>query len=662
MTATKRPAATPTEKNTTDMTAFPRPVRRLAAPLSALLFAVLAVAACTKDDVDVDGLTNFPPAILAATPTDGGSVVASGFTLRVMFADGTTSPLASGAIALFDADGNEVYAETKALAGTSDSIVVASAAISPDPLPLGEYRLEVSATDVDGQTSEETIGFTISALPFPANIERLFIAGSFNGWSADSAELYEQYRFDLVAANTWEIRGIDVDGGAFKFKNTFDWTDLDWGDGDCDGFMTSNADGNADTDCGFSGEAVIRFNDQTLAYTVDPLVSTAQNLDGLYLLGTFGGVTNTLGEGDEYAFSLVGDNAWRLEGITLRSGDRFKFAEMSNFGGDNFGDDDGDGVAELFGAAIALDDTFADGVYDVTFDDATLAYGFEFVRDAGFRSIGFLGTATPNGFDSDIDMDDADGDGVYELTIELTDGEGKFRADDAWDVSWGAEDFPTGIGLLGGPNIPIVAGEYDITFEPATGAYDFQPAGPGFTSIGILGTAAPSGFDTDYDLTLDDATGLYRIVIGLTDGEVKFRADDAWDVNWGATEFPSGTGTQDGPNIPVTAGLYLVTFDPATGAYDFLPSTLGIIGDATPAGWDSDTDLTFDAADANALTLTLDLTGGEAKFRLNDDWAINWGATDFPSGTGTQDGPNIPVAAGTYTVTFNPLTGAYTFD
>ena len=28
-------------------------------------------------------------------------------------------------------------------------------------------------------------------------------------------------------------------------------------------------------------------------------------------------------------------------------------------------------------------------------------------------------------------------------------------------------------------------------------------------------------------------------------------------------------GQRDGPNIPVTAGSYLVTFDPDTAAYDF---------------------------------------------------------------------------------------------
>ena len=105
-----------------------------------------------------------------------------------------------------------------------------------------------------------------------------------------------------------------------------------------------------------------------------------------------------------------------------------------------------------------------------------------------------------------------------------------------------------------------------------------------------------------------------------------------------------------------------MTFTPATGEYSFTPASIGVIGDATPGGWDSDTDMTPDASEVGLLTLTMDLTDGNAKFRANDDWPWNWGAGDFPSGVGTQDGPNIPVTAGTYTIKFNVNTGAYSFE
>lgn len=39
----------------------------------------------------------------------------------------------------------------------------------------------------------------------------------------------------------------------------------------------------------------------------------------------------------------------------------------------------------------------------------------------------------------------------------------------------------------------------------------------------------------------------------------------------------------------------------------------------------------------------------------------NWGASDFPSGIGVQNGANIPVKSGSYIVIFNDITGGYNF-
>jgi hypothetical protein len=43
-------------------------------------------------------------------------------------------------------------------------------------------------------------------------------------------------------------------------------------------------------------------------------------------------------------------------------------------------------------------------------------------------------------------------------------------------------------------------------------------------------------------------------------------------VNWGATEFPTGIGVQNGSNIPITAGTYVVVFNDITGGYNFIPA------------------------------------------------------------------------------------------
>ena len=63
-----------------------------------------------------------------------------------------------------------------------------------------------------------------------------------------------------------------------------------------------------------------------------------------------------------------------------------------------------------------------------------------------------------------------------------------------------------------------------------------------------------------------------------------------------------------------------------------------------------------------SVTLTDAAAGGGVKFRANTAWTVNWGAADFPSGVGTQDGANILCVAGTYNISFNSETGEYLFS
>lgn len=292
-----------------------------------------------------------------------------------------------------------------------------------------------------------------------------------------------------------------------------------------------------------------------------------------------------------------------------------------------------------------------------------------------YCSIGIIGTATAGGWDTDTDMhlSDVTRTDKFNWTIitYLNAGEMKFRAMDDWAVNWGADTYPTGTGTNNGPNIPIPeAGYYKVTLDDTSGEYvitklDDTP----FATVGIIGSGTAGGWDTDTDLTQDPGDAhVWTGTVTLVDGEAKFRADDAWTKNWGAATYPSGYGLADGPNIPVNAGTYFVWFNDATGEYFFMPenrsvpyAALGIIGDATPNGWDSDTDLIQSPANEFLWSKIVTVTDGEAKFRADDDWAVNWGASPFPGGIGAQDGPNIPVKEGTYFVTFNTGTGEYYF-
>lgn len=82
---------------------------------------------------------------------------------------------------------------------------------------------------------------------------------------------------------------------------------------------------------------------------------------------------------------------------------------------------------------------------------------------------------------------------------------------------------------------------------------------------------------------------------------------------------------------------------------------------ATPDGWNSDQDMTYDATE-NKWTITLSLIGGEMKFRANDDWAINFG-DDGGNASLEYNGANIAIASyGNYTITLHlHEAGKYTY-
>jgi hypothetical protein len=139
-------------------------------------------------------------------------------------------------------------------------------------------------------------------------------------------------------------------------------------------------------------------------------------------------------------------------------------------------------------------------------------------------------------------------------------------------------------------------------------------------------------------LNIQDANAFYKYTQG-----------PSWDVNWG-DNGNDGSLEPNGADIPTsTPGVYRLNVNLTALTHTQTFTSWGLIGSATPGGWDSDQDLTYDDAERK-LTITLDLVAGEAKFRANDDWAINFG-DDMANGTLEYDGANIVIAeAGNYTI------------
>lgn len=144
----------------------------------------------------------------------------------------------------------------------------------------------------------------------------------------------------------------------------------------------------------------------------------------------------------------------------------------------------------------------------------------------------------------------------------------------SWDAQYGQGANPGTLDSSGGSgNINVTAdGYYKFTADVSTLTYTLVAvAAPTttFPTIGIIGSSTPNGWDSSTAMTQSsfDPHVWYLTNINLTAGEMKFRANNSWDNNWGSGDADFGTGTPGGANIPVQAGTYNIYFNDFSGAY-----------------------------------------------------------------------------------------------
>lgn len=127
----------------------------------------------------------------------------------------------------------------------------------------------------------------------------------------------------------------------------------------------------------------------------------------------------------------------------------------------------------------------------------------------------------------------------------------------------------------------------------------------------------------------------------LDPGGFKFTTKPDWSGRiYGGVEGVEGVLSVPGENLTVDVkGLYWCKVNIPSLTYSVTHiNSIGVIGDTTPGGWDTDTDLTSE--DFLVWKGTVALKGtGELKFRANDGWDINLGGdvNDLSAG-----GANIP--------------------
>ncbi|MBK9105595.1 MAG: RagB/SusD family nutrient uptake outer membrane protein [Saprospiraceae bacterium] len=215
---------------------------------------------------------------------------------------------------------------------------------------------------------------------------------------------------------------------------------------------------------------------------------------------------------------------------------------------------------------------------------------------------------------------------------------------------------PADFGVAGGWGGVRTTSTFVAKF-PAVGSGSVVVApNPGNTTYPVL--YVPGGYQgwdptkTSTVLASANVDGKYEGYLNFLEDNTEFKFTDgpSWDVNYGDTGA-DGVLDAGGDNIKAaTAGFYKIDVDLNTLTYTLLKTTWGLIGSATPDGWNSDQNMTYDPT-SNSWSIQLDLTPGEVKFRANDDWGLNYGDNGADALL-EKDGANIQIAnAGNYKIT-----------
>ena len=259
----------------------------------------------------------------------------------------------------------------------------------------------------------------------------------------------------------------------------------------------------------------------------------------------------------------------------------------------------------------------------------------------------------------------------------------------------------------GGAAFSVAAGLHKVTYDEMTGEMVLYK----IETPGLIGSATEGGWGSDVAFTgsVDANGGSWSATeVILREGEFKLRFNCRWSldrridsslgfgadngyqmfINYGGSLSNLLTGN-DGANIPIAAADVAeytvdVTWDGADGwkvaltktgeapIITFVPDDheWALVGDATPGGWDTDTDMNYEGVSSGIYTweaASIDLVPGGFKFRTNDSWDenIGWGQVTLTGDVSdfSDDNGNIKVTtAASYKVvlTTNDDGGTYT--
>ena len=303
-----------------------------------------------------------------------------------------------------------------------------------------------------------------------------------------------------------------------------------------------------------SGDAVAINTVGTTTAKLKPTPTPAIDPNGYYMLGHLNG-KDDWDNTDPVWMNEVSDGVYQAKVTTAKDKNWFKFFEGSKFvSGDWDAINSGalgckdNGCEDASGYIYYTGDKWGElqtlvipgaGTWIVTLDMNNLTYS------VGKPILYMAGDA--NGW-KQIDVLNSDDGAHFTGYMYLNQNGFKFSTQPNWDGTNYGADFDT---APDAGNIVITeeAGFYQVDVDLSAKTYTLTP----FT-IGIIGNATPKGWAGDTDMTYNPEERCWELKdVELTDGEMKFRHTNDWNLNWGG---PLDALVHDGDNIAVAAGTY----------------------------------------------------------------------------------------------------------
>lgn len=395
--------------------------------------------------------------------------------------------------------------------------------------------------------SELTIApYEVGAATYTYMPTEVYLVGDYSdtvsAWAPDNSPL-----MTMKSEGVYTIETEIKDGAMLKFIGQPSWGDLDWGNIGENGFDGVIGPKGMNGNITFDGEGkgyIVTLDLNSGTYSIQEAKSY------LYMVGD----ATTAGWTIENALemNIIEPGVW-TGNFELQAGKEFKFIPEIGSWDNSVGAEAFDnfvGCSDAGNGNIKNEGT-VDGNYLVTVDTNSKTVT---VTPAP-RILGGSIIADWNPENS-VEMQMVES-GVYDTYQYITVDGGGFKfvpLATGWDGDWAASKTTTGmLAQTDEDNLTVATdGFYRVrtNFNDMTYTVDE-------TSWGVIGSATPGAWDEDTNMSFTDEKGQYiwSVDMTLTDGKIKFRANDDWMIDFGDNNA-DGSLEYGGNDIVVTAGDY----------------------------------------------------------------------------------------------------------